>query len=56
MISQKSKGVMAILLFNLEKEARSVMALPKEAMPISWHVEFREIQGLVSLLRPGQGH
>ena len=39
---------MAILVFNLEKEAWSVMALPKEAMPISWHVELREIQGLVS--------
>uniref|UniRef100_A0ACD5YYG9 Uncharacterized protein n=1 Tax=Avena sativa TaxID=4498 RepID=A0ACD5YYG9_AVESA len=41
---------MAILVFNLEKEAWSVMALPDETKSKCryWNVELREIQGLLS--------
>uniref|UniRef100_A0ACD5YRJ5 Uncharacterized protein n=1 Tax=Avena sativa TaxID=4498 RepID=A0ACD5YRJ5_AVESA len=51
MVSLESKGswnVMAILQFNLEKEAWSVMALPDETKYIRWDVKLREIQGLLS--------
>ncbi|CAM0944391.1 unnamed protein product [Alopecurus aequalis] len=51
MLSLESKGswyVMAMLLFDLEKEAWSAMALPDETRRIRWHVNLRETQGLLS--------
>jgi F-box interacting protein len=46
--SKESWNVMAILQFNLEKEAWDVMTLPDETRCIQWDVYLREIQSLLS--------